>query len=494
MKPWMNYLTNYILPTTSSSTSSPKRRPQQVGDYLLIRTIGRGSSGQVKLAKHKDTGEYVAIKMISRRHILSSTSVAHTVERELAILQLIHHPHLITLKQVLQDSDYVYFVTEYVDGGELYHVLAGQGRLVESEARVLFIQLATAVAWCHTHHICHRDLKPENILIDRDKKVLKVADFGMATIQPSESLLKTSCGSPHYASPEIVRGKPYLGFAVDVWSCGVILYVLLTGRFPFDDDHVPRLLAKIKSGRHRKLPGYLSSSVKNLIRRMLILDPTKRITMSEIISHPWITTTLAPLLPLLNDNVIRCRYTSYDTTAVMLRQLQNPVITSPENLHGTVWETLKVLWRNMPQQNIIAALLSDEPNVQKLTFWLLQKRAERFEREENNDTGQDNNYDYLSITCPVNNSSPTITTARGTDASPPLIPPSYRLPLSLYDKVQPCCDSNNFMTSSSSSSSDMDGDESGKNVSSILNNEHDKLSNNLYTASHGPEWLVQLTF
>ncbi|KAI9496480.1 hypothetical protein BDB00DRAFT_809035 [Zychaea mexicana] len=453
MPPLMAYFTRRQ-PTASSSSSGSSRQPmphtkqqrqrrrqQQVGDYVLIRTIGRGSSGQVKLARHIITGEYVAIKMIARRHLLSSVAIARTVERELAILQLIQHPNLIILKHVLQDPTYVYFITEYVDGGELYHVLAEQGRLAETEARGLFIQLATAVAWCHTHHICHRDLKPENILIDRDKKKLKVADFGMATIQPSECLLKTSCGSPHYASPEIVTGKPYYGPPVDVWSCGVILYVLLTGRFPFDDGHVPRLLAKIKAGRHRKLPDYLSSSVKDLIRSMLTVDPNKRVTMNDVLCHPWVTT-------LSNDNVIlRCRYDSA-APAVMFHQLENPVITSPDNLYGTVWETLKVLWRNMPRENIIAALLSDKPNVQKLTFWLLQKRTERLacgeESQEQERQIVDRNHQQMprDSNSSSNNNNITLETNKEllNHHSLPIPFPSYRrIPLSLYDKVKLCC-------------------------------------------------------
>ncbi|KAI8137338.1 kinase-like domain-containing protein [Fennellomyces sp. T-0311] len=395
MPPWMAYL----------ARNQPIKQRKQVGDYILLRTIGRGSSGHVKLGKHKVTGEYVAIKMIARRHLHSSVTVARTVERELAILQLIHHPHLISLLQVLQDSTYVYFITEYVGGGELYHVLAGQGRLTETDARTLFIQLATALAWCHAHHICHRDLKPENILLDRTKKILKIADFGMATIQPSECLLKTSCGSPHYASPEIVTGKPYYGPATDVWSCGVILYVLLTGRFPFDDDRVPRLLAKIKAGRHRKLPDYLSSSARDLIRRMLSVDPSKRITMNDILSHPWVTQD--------NNNIIR----RYDSN--IPHHLHKPVIGNPDNLHGTIWETLKVLWRGLGHEKIIAALMSEEPNVQKLTFWLLQRRAERLTRGYDDDPLPDNKV----------NLEPLAHTASELSAL-------CRLPLTLRDKVR----------------------------------------------------------
>ncbi|RCH77764.1 hypothetical protein CU098_004956, partial [Rhizopus stolonifer] len=205
----MPFLTHLVrqthIPTANkrSMTLPVIKKKKEIGDYVLGKTIGRGASGRVKLGIHKHTGERVAIKMISRSHLLSSSTTSKSVQRELAVLQLLHHPNLVDLYQVLQDSSYVYFVMEYLEGGELFHYLAKRGRLDESEARLLFIQLITALNWCHAHHISHRDLKPENILLDKENKKLKIADFGMAALQPYNTLLKTSCGSPHYASPEI---------------------------------------------------------------------------------------------------------------------------------------------------------------------------------------------------------------------------------------------------------------------------------------------------
>lgn len=132
--------------------------------------------------------------MISRSHLTASSITSKSVQRELAVLQLLHHPNLIDLRQVLQDTSNVYFVMEYLEGGELFHVLAERGRLPENEARHLFSQLVTALDWCHNHYISHRDLKPENILLDKEKKNLKIADFGMAAMQQPNALLRTSCG------------------------------------------------------------------------------------------------------------------------------------------------------------------------------------------------------------------------------------------------------------------------------------------------------------
>ncbi|KAG0787214.1 hypothetical protein G6F22_007389 [Rhizopus arrhizus] len=369
-----------------------KNKKKEIGDYNLGKTIGRGASGRVKLGIHKQTGERVAIKMISRSQLSASSITSKSVQRELAVLQLLHHPNLVDLRQVLQDTSYVYFVMEYCEGGELFHYLAQKGKLQEREARLLFIQLITALNWCHAHHISHRDLKPENILLDKDKQNLKIADFGMAAIQPFNTLLKTSCGSPHYASPEIVRGKRYHGPATDVWSCGVILYAMVTGHLPFDDEHMARLLAKIKTGRYRNLPDYLSLDVKDLIRRMLVVDPQRRMTMPEILAHPWLTNQsfLGTELRFLQPNKEQFKLYPLNDP-----DLQKPVHSS--DLEGRIWETLKILWREKSEQELLKSLYSEGANIQKLTCKLLQERSWRLE--------QDVHSNYSSVSLPIRRSS-----------------------------------------------------------------------------------------
>ncbi|ORZ24328.1 kinase-like domain-containing protein [Absidia repens] len=318
--------------------------------------------GRVKIGIHKQTGEKVAIKMIARSHLVSSITTAKSVQRELAVLQLLHHPHLVELKQVLQDSSYVYFVMEYLEGGELFQVLAEKGKFKESDARALFHQMVSGLAWCHAHHICHRDLKPENILLDKSKKRVKIADFGMSAMNTN---LKTSCGSPHYASPEIVKGKSYDGTFTDVWSLGVILFALLSGYLPFDDENMGRLLTKIKNGRSRPLPSSLSTEAKHLVKKMLVVEAHKRISMNEILSHPWLSS-----------------YSSTITDPFKTWSLEAPLINHALDLEGRIWETLKVLWRDLRQEEIIYALSSNESNLQKLTCLLLQQRAKRVDQED----------------------------------------------------------------------------------------------------------------
>ncbi|CAO3591425.1 unnamed protein product [Absidia cylindrospora] len=338
---------------------------QMIGNYQLVETIGRGVSGKVKLGIHVHTGEEVAIKIIPRHQMNQSSIVAQAVEQELAILQLLDHPHLVELRHVMQDSVNVYFVMEYMNGGDLYQALTqGRGRLSESQAKSYFTQIVGALAWCHTHHICHRDLKLENILLEKNKNYVKIADFGMSKMQPKETLLRTSCGSPHYASPEIIKGIPYYGPATDVWSCGVILYLLLTGYHPFDDKRTSRLLFKIKNGRYnRRMPGDISSSAKDLIEKMLTVNPTERINIHDVLTHAW-------MLPPSSQSRFPDPWFEYD-------HLVQPLVKQSCVMEGWVWETLKVLWRDMGPDRILLALASHGPNVQKLTYRLLNQRNDR---------------------------------------------------------------------------------------------------------------------
>ncbi|KAI8983157.1 kinase-like domain-containing protein [Pilobolus umbonatus] len=310
-----------------------------IGDYIIRRTLGKGSTGHVQLGVHHITGQKVAIKSIPRDQLAFSRRLTETVQRELAILQLLYHPNLIELYQVLQDRKHVYLITEYAAGGELFDRL-NKENLSEEEGKAIFIQIVNAVHWCHQHHICHRDLKLENILLDEFNRV-KVADFGMATMQSSHKLLQTSCGSSHYASPEIVRGIPYYGPSSDVWSVGVILYVILIGELPFDDLHIGRLLFKIKSGRFKKIPGWISEQAKDLLMKILVVDPAKRITISDILSHPWIASSPTPFpyrVPIHPNDLI------------------HPIVLTLCDKQSATWETFKILWRDLNTDQILSSL------------------------------------------------------------------------------------------------------------------------------------------
>ncbi|XP_022740187.1 SNF1-related protein kinase catalytic subunit alpha KIN10-like [Durio zibethinus] len=215
------------------------------------------------------------------------------VRREIKILRLFMHPHIIRLYEVIETATDIYVVMEYVKSGELFDYIVEKGRLQEDEARNFFQQIISGVEYCHRNMVVHRDLKPENLLLD-SKCNVKIADFGLSNVMRDGHFLKTSCGSPNYAAPEVISGKLYAGPEVDVWSCGVILYALLCGTLPFDDENIPNLFKKIKEfalfvlqrGIYT-LPSHLSPGARDLIPRMLVVDPMKRMTIPEIRQHPW---------------------------------------------------------------------------------------------------------------------------------------------------------------------------------------------------------------
>ncbi|KAF5807253.1 putative protein kinase CAMK-AMPK family [Helianthus annuus] len=258
-------------------------------NYKLGKTLGHGSFGKVKIAEHTLTGYKVAVKILNRRK-LKNPEMEEKVRREIKICRLFVHPHIIRLYEVIETPLDIYVVMEYVKSGELFDYIVEKGRLNENEARKIFQQIISGVEYCHRNMVVHRDLKPENILLDSRGNV-KVADFGLSNIMRDGHFLKTSCGSPNYAAPEVVSGKLYAGPEVDVWSCGVILYALLCGTLPFDDENIPNLFKKIKAGIYT-LPSHLSPGARDLIPRMLVVDPMKRITITELRQHHWFKSQL----------------------------------------------------------------------------------------------------------------------------------------------------------------------------------------------------------
>ncbi|KAL1129949.1 hypothetical protein AAG570_012893 [Ranatra chinensis] len=256
----------------------------KVGHYILGQTLGVGTFGKVKIGEHQLTKHKVAVKILNRQKI-KSLDVVSKIRREIQNLKLFRHPHIIKLYQVISTPTDIFMIMEYVSGGELFDYIVKHGKLKEFEARRFFQQIISGVDYCHRHMIVHRDLKPENLLLDHNLHV-KIADFGLSNMMMDGEFLRTSCGSPNYAAPEVISGKLYAGPEVDIWSCGVILYALLCGTLPFDDEHVPTLFRKIKSGVF-PIPDYLNKSVVSLLCHMLQIDPMKRATIEDIKKHEW---------------------------------------------------------------------------------------------------------------------------------------------------------------------------------------------------------------
>ncbi|KAF1953345.1 protein kinase kin1 [Byssothecium circinans] len=267
------------------------------GLWALGKTIGAGSMGKVKLAKHAESGEQVAVKIVPRQSTDTHNSQAdrdradHSKEvrtqREAAIVSLLNHPYICGMRDVVRTNYHWYMLFEYVNGGQMLDYIISHGRLKEKQARKFARQIASALDYCHRNSIVHRDLKIENILISKTGDI-KIIDFGLSNLFSPRSLLKTFCGSLYFAAPELLQAKQYTGPEVDIWSFGIVLYVLVCGKVPFDDQSMPQLHAKIKKG-HVDYPPWLSTECRNLIHRMLQTDPVQRITLGEIMTHSWLT-------------------------------------------------------------------------------------------------------------------------------------------------------------------------------------------------------------
>lgn len=266
------------------NSSSTVGKAIKIGRYVLGKRLGVGTFGKVKLATHELTGHQVAVKILNKSRI-TTLAMDDKIKREIAIMKMFWHPHIIRLYEVIDTDTDIFMVMELVVGGEMFQYIADNGRLPEDEARRFFQQIISGVDYCHRHGVVHRDLKPENILIDMQHNI-RIADFGLSNMMTDGDFLTTSCGSPNYAAPEVIAGKMYAGPDVDVWSCGVILYALLCGRLPFDDDYIPSLFKKIRGGIY-SLPGFLSAPARDLITSMLVVDPTRRISIDEVRNHPW---------------------------------------------------------------------------------------------------------------------------------------------------------------------------------------------------------------
>lgn len=252
--------------------------------YELLETLGRGTYGKVKKAIERHSGREVAIKSIRKEKIKDEQDMVH-IRREIEIMSSLRHPHIISIYEVFENKDKIVIVMEYASKGELYDYISERRRLTERETRHFFRQIVSAVHYCHKNGIVHRDLKLENVLLDENCNI-KIADFGLSNLYHKDKLLQTFCGSPLYASPEIVNGRPYRGPEVDSWALGVLLYTLVYGSMPFDGGDHKNLIRQISNGEYRE-PSQ-SSDARGLIRWMLMVNPERRATVEDIANHWWV--------------------------------------------------------------------------------------------------------------------------------------------------------------------------------------------------------------
>ncbi|KAI8352087.1 kinase-like domain-containing protein, partial [Blakeslea trispora] len=276
------------------STEPTHHKSNSFGPYELLQTLGEGEFGKVKLGAHVETGREVAVKLIKKER--GASNRISKIEREISILKTLDHPYIVKLYNVIETEKQIGIILEYAPGGELFEYILAHRCLKEKDAKRFFAQLISSVYYMHNRKIVHRDLKLENILLDKDCNIV-VTDFGFANqfASAADDMMATTCGSPCYAAPELVVNPGlYAGSAVDVWSCGVILYAMLCGFLPFDDDpsnpdsdDINQLYRYILS-TELMFPSYISSEPRNLLKKILVADPAKRCSLEYIIKHSWL--------------------------------------------------------------------------------------------------------------------------------------------------------------------------------------------------------------
>ncbi|KAL4977864.1 hypothetical protein BDW66DRAFT_165289 [Aspergillus desertorum] len=369
--------------SAASVISAKGKRKTHVGPWQLGRTLGSGATGRVRLAKHAVTGQKAAIKIVSKKcaAISQSDSIAAMnksagnfiesgarqmpsgIEREVVIMKLIEHPNVISLYDVWENRGELYLVLEYVEGGELFDYVSNHGPLPEEEAVRLFRQIIAGLGYCHRFNICHRDLKPENILLDGEHNI-KLADFGMAALQPAGHWLNTSCGSPHYAAPEIINGRKYRGDRADLWSCGVILYALLAGFLPFDGGDFHTTLQLVRKGDYM-IPSNVSAEAADLIQRILQKKPDDRISMKDIWKHPL-------LKKYEKFHQAICNHYLGPPPPLSPQDCGPPVVR--QDIDVDLLRNLQTLWHDVKPEQLIEKLISLEPTQERLFYYALSLR------------------------------------------------------------------------------------------------------------------------
>jgi calcium/calmodulin-dependent protein kinase I len=261
-------------------------------EYKIGEELGSGSFAIVRRATNREDRSEWAVKIIDKTKLDAEDAAA--LEVEVAILQKVHHPHIVQLRQIFDCPKHVYMVMELMTGGELFDRIVEKEKYTEEEARVTVQKIAGAIEYCHNMGIVHRDLKPENLLYSdpTDDASIKIADFGLAKILKEDDMMATQCGTPGYVAPEILEGHPYTD-KVDIWSLGVITYILLCGFPPFYDENNQALFAQIKAGAYDFPSPYwdgVSAEAKEFIRKLLVVDPKKRLSARELLEHSWLAT------------------------------------------------------------------------------------------------------------------------------------------------------------------------------------------------------------
>jgi serine/threonine-protein kinase HSL1 (negative regulator of Swe1 kinase) len=374
---------NSAVSTTSTNASgSARKRKTHIGPWQLGQTIGKGGTARVREVRHSATGQTAVAKIVSKAVAEShrAQSLANLVlcaergdpslrfgksmplglEREIVIMKLLDHKNIVHLYDIWENRNELYLIMEYVQGGELFDYVAQHRYLEEHLCVYLFRQIVAALLYCHRLHIHHRDLKPENILLEPKTMTVKLVDFGMAALQPNGNLLTTPCGSPHYAAPELLSRKPYDGAQADVWSCGVVLFVMLAGSPPFNfptddnmnsDQKLEALFRTIKKAEYQ-MPTSFSPDAKDLINKIFVVDPKNRIKMEALWHHP--------LLQKYNTDFGLNRHRDIESLIGPRPRIETWEDLTPKKIDRELFRNLRTLWHSEKETTLVNRLCSKE--------------------------------------------------------------------------------------------------------------------------------------
>ena len=333
-------------------------------DFIIKEKIGEGTFSTVKLAINRQTGEKVAIKIMEKSKMVYEED-KNRLEREIEVLKIIRHPNLIHLYSVLKKDDTIYLIMKYIKGIELFDYIVNKTKLTEKEACMFFQQIISGIEYLHKIKYIHRDIKPENILINEDTKELIIVDFGLCNSYSNsdKDLLTSACGSPSYAAPEMLNGEKYRGPPVDIWSCGVVLYAMLCGYLPFEDEdnNNDALYDKICEGKF-EIPNYISEKARDLLNKILTTDPKKRLTIYQIKNHPWFSIYDNKGKLMTNDGLI----------------LSKIIIPIDEEIVATISKKF-----NLTEELIRISILSNKhDNISTLYYLFLNKKLNNKKKSE----------------------------------------------------------------------------------------------------------------
>ncbi|KAJ1273795.1 hypothetical protein BS78_05G012100 [Paspalum vaginatum] len=297
--------------------------------YELGRLLGKGTFGKVHYARSLESNQGVAIKMVDKEIVLNKVRQSEQIRREVRTMRLVAHKNIVVLHEVMATRNKIYFVMEYVKGGELFNKIEKSGKLTEAAAHKYFQQLISAVDYCHSRGVYHRDLKPENLLLDENEN-LKVSDFGLSALSESkrqDGLLHTPCGTPAYVAPEVISKAGYDGAKSDIWSCSVVLFVLVAGYLPFQGPNLMEMYRRIQHGEFR-CPSWFSHKLKRLLYKILDPNPSTRISIQKIKESTWFRKG-----PGATHTVIKEKIPSENGTT---NAAQTPAVRRKKNADGDV--------------------------------------------------------------------------------------------------------------------------------------------------------------